>query len=117
MKKLTLSIISIVVFLFIQVLILQTTSVWAATYYLRADGTAAKKAAATSGASASTAMSVATQNSETFEAGDHIRLCDTGGTFKKSIIAPSSGGDGHPIVYEAAPGQHPVIDLSMDAWR
>jgi hypothetical protein len=83
-------------------------------YYLRADGTAANKAAATSGSSPSTAMSVTTHNSETFEAGDHIRLGDTGGTYKKSIIAPSSGKDGHPIVYEAAPGQHPVIDLTMD---
>ena len=83
-------------------------------YYLRADGTAANKAAATSGSSASTAMSVATHNSETFEADDHIRLCDTGGTYKTSLVAPSSGKDGHPIVYEAAPGQHPVIDLSMD---
>jgi len=83
-------------------------------YYLRADGTAANKAAATSGASASTAMSIATHNSETFEAGDHIRLCDTGGTYKTSIVAPSSGKDGQPIVYEAAPGHHPVIDLSMD---
>ena len=69
MKKLALSIISIVVVLFIQVLTLPTTSVWAATYYLRADGTAANKAAATSGASASTAMSVTTHNAETFEAG------------------------------------------------
>ena len=43
-------------------------------YYLRVDGTAVNKAAATSGASASTAMSVAKHNSETFEPEDHIRL-------------------------------------------
>ena len=47
-------------------------------------------------------------------AGDHIRLCDTGGTFRNGIIAHSSGADGNPIVYEAAPGETPVIDLSMD---
>ncbi len=121
MKKLALSIISIVVVLFI-VLTLPTSSVWAATYFLRADGTAANKAAATLGASASTAMSVATHNSQTFIPGDIIYLSDKGGTYKLvgiagsavGIVAPSSGDDGYPIVYKNVPGETPVIDTSYD---
>ena len=41
-----------------------------ATYYMRADGVAANKAAATSAAAAATSMSVAVHNGETFSAGE-----------------------------------------------
>lgn len=86
----------------------------AATYYLRADGAAADKTAATSDAAAATAMSVATHNAQAFAPDDVIRLSERGGVYKDSVIAPSSGTDGHPIVYTNAPGQSPLIDLSVD---
>ena len=87
--------------------------VWGATYYMRADGKAAKKAA-TSCSSASSAMSVATHNAATFSPDDVICLCDNGGDYKSSIIAPSNGTDGHPITYRNAEGERPTIDLSVD---
>ncbi len=96
------------------ILLLFVAPVRAATYYMRADGTAANKRAATSCSSASTAMSVATHNSSTFSADDIISLCDTGGDYKASIIAPSSGTSGHPIIYNNANGATPVIDLSVN---
>jgi hypothetical protein len=80
---------------------------------MRADGTASGKSAATSCASASTAMSIAIHNKQTFSADDIIYLCDSGGTFTSSIIVPSSGTTGHPITYSNAPGCKPLIDLSM----
>ena len=84
------------------------------TYYLRADGQAANKTTATSCSSASTAMSVATHNAEAFSPDDVICLCDDGGDYKTSIIAPSSGTNGHPITYKNAEGDTPTIDLSVD---
>ncbi len=87
--------------------------VWGGTYYMRADGTAAGKSAATSCSSATTAMSVASHNKQTFSPDDVIYLCGSGGTFTSSIIVPSSGTEGHPITYANAPGAAPVIDLSM----
>ncbi len=81
---------------------------------MRADGKAANKAAATSCASASTAMSVATHNAATFSPGDVICLCANGGDYKASMIAPSSGANGNPITYKNADGQTPTIDLSVD---
>jgi len=88
--------------------------VWGATYYMRADGKAAKKTSAISCSSASTAMSVATHNAESFSPDDVICLCDDGGDFETSIIAPSSGTNGHPIIYRNADGGKPTIDLSDD---
>jgi len=91
---------------------LWASQVWGATYYMRADGTASNKAAATSCSSASTAMSVATHNSQIFSPDDVICLCDDGGVYKTSIIVPSTGTRGHPIVYRNANGKTPVIDVS-----
>jgi hypothetical protein len=86
---------------------------WGATYYMRADGNAAGKSAATSCSSAAGAMSVATHNKQTLSPDDTVFLCDNGGTYTSSIIVPSSGTAGHPITYANAPGSTPVIDLSM----
>lgn len=79
-----------------------------------ADGKAANKTAAISCSSASTAMSVATHNAEAFFPDDVICLCDDGGDYKASIIAPSSGTNGHPIIYKNADGDTPNIDLSVN---
>jgi len=81
---------------------------------MRADGEAANKAAAISCSSASTAMSVATHNAEAFYPDDVINFCDDGGDYKTSVIAPSSGTHGHPIIYKNADGDTPNIDLSVN---
>ena len=80
--------------------LLSAAPVWATTYYMRADGSAANKAAATSCSAASTAMNVTTHNAQTFSAGDTVTLCDTGGVFRDAILTPpSSGSVGSPITY------------------
>lgn len=72
-------------------------------YYVRADGTAANKAAATSDASASTSMSITTHNGETFSPGDTIVVSDIGGVYRGTTLnTPSSGTTGLPIRYEAS---------------
>ena len=92
-----------------------------ATYYMRADGTAANKAAA-SGPCGTQAncMSIATHNGETFSAGDTIVLCDTGGIYRDEMDVPSSGSAGSPITYQNASGDTPVIsgavDISAAGW-
>ena len=103
-----------VMFFFILLLSLAAGPARGATYYLRADGKAGKKNSATSCASASTAMSVSTHNAASFLPDDVICLCDGGGDYKSSIIVPSSGTKGHPIIYKNADGNKPVIDLSVD---
>ncbi len=77
------------------------------TYYMRADGTAANKAAATSDAAASTSLDVTGHNAETFSAGDVIVVSDAGGIYRlgtgsNPLIVPSSGSSGNPITYQAA---------------
>ena len=95
---------------FIIILILLFASpVFSATYYMRADGTAANKTAATSCDSASTAMSVALHNAETFTAGDTINLCDDGGDYTSILILPTTGTAGNVITYQAAAGDSPII--------
>jgi hypothetical protein len=82
----------------------------AETYYLRADGTAANKAAATGPPSdASKCMSVATHNSQTFSDGDIIKLGDKGGNYTSQLIPPSSGSS-VGITYTRADGESPLID-------
>lgn len=81
---------------------------------MRADGEASDKDDATSCSDTSTSMSVATHNGEAFSPGDVINLCDDGGEYKESLIAPSSGSDDQPITYKNAYGDTPVIDLSVD---
>jgi len=84
-----------------------------ATYYVRADGTAANKAAATSDAAASTSMSVATHNGETYSADDVIVVSDAGGVYRGTRLnPPSSGSAGHPIIYQASGS--PLLKGSAD---
>jgi peptidoglycan/xylan/chitin deacetylase (PgdA/CDA1 family) len=77
-------------------------STWAANvYYMRVDGTAANKAAATGPETDATkCMSVATHNTQTFSAGDIIYLCSNGGNFTTQILGRSNGTNGTPIIYE-----------------
>ena len=85
---------------------------WGATYYMRADGTAANKGAASGGCgTVANCMSVTTHNSETFSAGDIIYFCDDGGDFTTtSLVIPSSGAAGNVITYKNAPGETPEIN-------
>lgn len=83
---------------------------FSATYYMRADGTAANKAAATgAGSTQANCMNVTVHDSETFSAGDIIILCDDGGTYRDQIDVPSSGSGGSPITYQAESGDTPLI--------
>lgn len=84
----------------------------AATYYLRADGTAEDKTAATSCSAAATSMSVATHNAQTFAPGDTISLCSNGGIYKAEIVPPTSGSSGNIITYSNAAGHTPILDIS-----
>lgn len=80
-----------------------------ATYYVRADGTAVNKAAATDSSSAATSMSVDTFNAETFSPGDFIYFSSKGGDLTRAIILPSSGVSGNIITYAGEPGHLPLI--------
>lgn len=80
------------------------------TYFLRADGTAANKAAATGpGSTQANCMNVAVHNGETFSAGDNIVICDDGGIIRGQITVPSAGSSGNPITYRAENGDMPVV--------
>jgi hypothetical protein len=100
-------------FIFVFLIVFLIGNVSAATYYMRSDGTAANKGAA-SGPCATQAntMSIATHDGETFSAGDVIKLCDDGGVFRDQMDIPSSGSDGSPITYEAESGDTPIISGS-----
>ncbi len=100
--------------LMIIAILLMVSPVCAATYYMRADGTAANKAAA-SGPCGTQAncMSIATHDADTFSAGDIIKLCDDGGTFRDQMDIPSSGSAGSSIIYIAETGDDPLI-TAMD---
>jgi hypothetical protein len=76
------------------ILLLLPMDLWAATYYLRADGAvaAADKANATSCAAAASAMNITQHNAATFAVGDTITLCDTGGVFRDAILTPPTTG-------------------------
>ena len=91
-----------------------------ANYTMRADGTAANKAAAVDGDPAVVAecMNVSVHNGETFSAGDVIMLADTGGDYRSTLYFRSHGTSGNRIVYEAYSGDTPVINGSdlVVAW-
>jgi len=96
--------------LIILCLILIPGLAWGATYYMRADGTAANKAAATGPCSVvANCMSIATHDADTYSADDIIVVCDDGGTYRDQMDIPSSGTSGHPITYQAESGGSPVI--------
>ena len=79
---------------------------------MRADGTAANKAAAVDGDPAVVAecMNVSVHNGETFSAGDVIMLADTGGDYGGTLTISSSGTSGSKIIYEAYSGDTPYFD-------
>ena len=74
-----------------------------ATYYMRADGSAANKGAATSPGDSTTSMSMSVHNSETFAAGDTIVMSPVGGVFRGTsgavMTPPSDGTGGSKILY------------------
>lgn len=73
---------------------------WAATYYVRADGTAANKAAATGPCgTVGNCMNVTVHNGEAFSGDDVINVCDDGGNYSIGLNTPSSGTSGHEIIY------------------
>lgn len=70
------------------------------TYYMRADGTAANKAAATGPETdASKCMNGSVHNAETFSAGDTLWLGNCGGVYRAALTLPSSGSSDSPITY------------------
>jgi parallel beta-helix repeat protein len=82
---------------------------------MRADGTAANKAAATGPCTTvANCMSVTTHNAQTFSATDVIVFCDDGGTYTSEVVAPSSGssGDGNRITYQGESGGSPVFTIT-----
>ena len=82
-------------------------------YYMRADGTAANKAAATGPCgTVGNCMNMTVHNGETFSGDDIIYLCDDGGVYRAQMTVPSSGTDGHVITYAEATGDSPIIDGS-----
>ena len=85
-----------------------------ATYYMRADGTAVSKEAATGDGDASTFMSGSRHNTEAsgFSAGDTIIVNEDGGDFYTTLNVAASGSSGNRITYEAASGDSPVFNGS-----
>lgn len=72
-------------------LLLTFAPAWAATYCMRADGTAANLAAATGPTTdAAACMSVATHNAASMTSGDTVILADDGGDFTATIIPPTA---------------------------
>ena len=84
------------------------------TFYMSATGTAANIAAATGVAHPANYMNVTVHNAGPFVGDDVIKISDKGGIYTSSIIAPSSGSDGHPIIYKKVTGETPTIDLSLN---
>lgn len=78
------------------------TQSFGGTYYLRADGTAGNKSNATGCGSQSTAMTIATLNSQSLAAGDTVILCNQGGVFRATLDLPwgTSGNSANPITYD-----------------
>ena len=68
-----------------------------ATYYMTQNGNGSAD-----GSSLENAMSVTTHNGMTFSEGDIINVS---GTITSSILPPSSGSDGHPIIYDGNEGE------------
>ena len=98
----------------------------AGTFYLRADGTATTLIDATGHAAyendVTKCLNFTTAHwanyptntvPQVFVGDDQILISDEGGTYTTTLAAPSSGTDGHSIVYQAVSGEHPVIDLSV----
>ena len=102
------------VFTILLTILLSASGAWGATYYMRADGTAANAAAATGPcATAASCMSVTTHNASTFATGDTITVCDDGGEYTgdKWVTIPSSGSNSGSRITYIGSGT-PVIDTS-----
>lgn len=84
------------------------------TYCVRQDGTATF-ANATDCTDAASSMSVSTFNASSFSSDDVVAFSSRGGNFTSVVIVPSSGTDGHPIVYKGEPGHLP--DWTGGYWR
>lgn len=76
-------------------------------YFVRQDGTAPNKESATDPTSASTSMSIAVANAESYVAGDFVRFSSRGGNITTAFLASSSGTPGLPVTYGAEPGFEP----------
>ena len=100
--------------LYILLILLFAIPAFGATYYMRDEGTAANKAAATGCGAASSAMNEAVHNAESFAAGDIIYLCDDDGSFGSDIVPPTSGTDGSVITYIEAVGDTTVMAAKFD---
>src|SRR6266550_386847 len=91
-------------------------SSWAATFYVDAVGNDTND-----GLSPATAWkTVAKVNGSTFAAGDQI-LFKRGGVWNESLVPPSSGASGNPIVFDAyGTGESPTltgyVPLPASAW-
>ena len=99
-----------------------------ATYYLRADGTAANKAAAGGPDTDVTAcMDISTHNNQDFSAGDIVLVSSEGGIYRAQLNTPTSGTSGSRITYKPVPGSSPKIygselattfvDQGSNKWR
>ena len=73
-----------------------------ATYYVAEGGTAANKAAATSGTYPGGCMSPSVFNAESFSPGDEYKLRSSGGDIRATLTSPSTGSDGSPIIMSMA---------------
>ena len=89
-----------------------------ATYYIAEGGTAANKAAATTGTYPGGCMSVTVHNAGPFAAGDSILFSDEGGVIRGKVWPPTAGSDGSPITYGAKAGDSPVISAAnvVETW-
>ncbi len=77
-------------------------------YFVRADGTAANKGAATDSAAAATSMSLATFNGETFSAGDTVYFSSRGGVFYGRAVLPTAS-----VTYAGETGYTPTFSNSV----
>ena len=79
-----------------------------ATYYIRADGTAVDKAAATGpDTDVSKCMTPTVHTTQTFSGDDILYVSDKGGDYATKLQPPSSGTSGHNIVYQNI--GHPIF--------
>ena len=108
-NKITIWAIIVAMLIIFSVILFTDVKAWGTTYYLSASGDNSN-----SSDGCATAMDISDHNTASFNAGDTIYLCDTGGAFPGTIIPPSSGTSGHPITYQNAPGHSPVIDCNSN---
>ena len=89
------------IFIAILLIVLFSSYGFATDYYVRTDGTAANKGAATGPCSTQSAtMNEAIHNGETFAAGDTIYICSENGGLDGQLSAQTDGTSGNYITYE-----------------